>query len=267
VFTKASDIPFDSGLFAGVVIGTRWSPLGGDHRLDRGVAAAVIAEPLAAGRLSARGPKAGRDGLVHEWLDIGHEQIPRRGHRRERLPIVTVEDEAELHQLAIPAGDLQYITAPAFVRHVSLNQASVCPPRPPPRRVQQRPAVGSFELPGCRTWSEALGTTGRARGWDTGTIFSCDSSQVSAERIGLLDRRRRISGVLEPGLGKVAGSKGADKLVAIRPCSMRACDPGLQSANPPTGVEVGRGVVVGGGRQQVARTRPLSRISTACARH
>jgi len=62
---------------------------------------------------------------------------------------VAVEDKAELDQLAVPAGDLEDITAPALVRDVALNQAAV--------RVPGAASGGARELPAIQV-HQALNT-------------------------------------------------------------------------------------------------------------
>jgi hypothetical protein len=132
-------MPFDSGLSAGVVIGTRIESLGRAERIERGVDAAVITQPLDRRIGSLVGADAVGHGPLHEQLDVRPAEIAGRGDRGQRFPIVAIERKAHLHDLPIPARDLEHVGAPAFVRHLTLNQAPMCTTRSPAHRPRQLP--------------------------------------------------------------------------------------------------------------------------------
>ena len=71
-------MPFDCGLPAGVVIGTRCKPLGRAQRVERGVDAAVVTQPLDRRVGAPPGAEAGRHGVLHELLDVGAARDPAR---------------------------------------------------------------------------------------------------------------------------------------------------------------------------------------------
>jgi hypothetical protein len=86
-----------------------------DHRLERGVDRAVVAEPLNRVRC-ARRVEAMADSSAGECANIVAVQFLRRRDPGEALAIATVEREGGLHDLAVPARDLDRVARPPLVR-------------------------------------------------------------------------------------------------------------------------------------------------------
>jgi len=78
-------------------------------------AKSVVGEPLHAMRRADR-TKALLDAVDHHVADHLAGDAGRRGNPADDLAVVAIEGEGNAHDLAIPAGELQAIRAPADVR-------------------------------------------------------------------------------------------------------------------------------------------------------
>src|SRR5215472_13138826 len=83
-------------------------PMGSEDR-------SVVGEPLHAMRRADR-TKALLDAVDHHVADHLAGDAGRRGNPADDLAVVAIEGEGNAHDLAIPAGELQAIRAPADVR-------------------------------------------------------------------------------------------------------------------------------------------------------
>ena len=121
--------------------------LGRADRVERRIDRAVVAEPLDRRVGPVARPEARRHRVLHELLDVARREVVGCGHRRQALAVVAVECEADLDVLAVPARDLEHVTAPPLVRDRALDLPGVGPAGAPPRVPRERPAVDVHHAP------------------------------------------------------------------------------------------------------------------------
>ena len=112
-----------------------------DDRIERGVDAPVVTQPLDRSVRPLAGAEACGNRPLHELLDIGGAEIPRRGDVGEHFTVVTIQGETYLDDLAVPACDLEHVAAPALIRNGALDQPPVRATSASPGGPRQGPAV------------------------------------------------------------------------------------------------------------------------------
>src|SRR4029078_612783 len=95
---------------------------------------------------SPEGAEASLDALDHHVPDHLAADARRRGHPGDGLTIVAVEREGQADDLAVPAGELQLVRAPAHIRaqrrHLAIMLARPSSSRmagPEPEQLSRQP--------------------------------------------------------------------------------------------------------------------------------
>ena len=134
-------MPFDCGLAAGGVIGTRLSRSAVQIVSSAVYLLSVVGEPLDRDVGPCSFAVARGDCVLHELLDVPARQCARDRDDGNAFPVVTVERERYRHDLAVPARDLEPIATPAFVRHRATKLSRVRPSGAPACGAREFPAV------------------------------------------------------------------------------------------------------------------------------
>src|ERR1700733_251557 len=126
VLTKASAIPFDCGLWIGVVH-DQPDVTSQSTRLTGGVRRTVVRQPFDwLGQFTDQ-PKAALDALDHQVADVRAVDAVGRRHPGDRLAVAAVEREGYPHLLAVIAADFKPVRAPAGIGAGDGDAATVPP--------------------------------------------------------------------------------------------------------------------------------------------